>query len=67
MNGSNSLDESDRRPLRLCPPCLKKVAWNLDFDVLSRYAKLRDFYQAHGLSEEAEWVERRMARIRREA
>ena len=66
MNGSNSLDESDRRPLRLCPPCLKKLAWNTGFDVLARYGELCGFYQARGLSEEADWVESRMARIRRE-
>ncbi len=27
MCGSNSMDESDRRPLALCPECLAKVCW----------------------------------------
>lgn len=66
MNGSNSLEESDRRPLRLCPPCLRKLAWNTGFDVLVRYAALRDFCREHGLDDEADWTEERMARIRRE-
>lgn len=63
MNGSNSLEESDRRPLALCPPCLAKLQWNIGFDVLDRYTKLCAFYGEHGLTREAEWVEKRMRRI----
>src|SRR5262249_31133159 len=29
MNGSNSLAESDRKPLHVCPVCLRKLCWNL--------------------------------------
>ena len=63
MNGSNSLEESDRQPLRLCPPCLKKLQWNRGFDVVARYGKLLDFYRKHGLAPEADWVEKRLAAI----
>jgi archaemetzincin len=61
MNGSNSLAESDRRPIHLCPECLKKFRWNLGFDVAERYEGLRKFYAAHGMTAEADWVARRLA------
>ena len=64
MNGSNSLDESDRQPLRLCPVCLKKLQWNRGFDVLARYGRLLAFYREHGLDEEAALVAARVVRIR---
>lgn len=63
MNGSNSLEESDRQPLRLCPPCLRKLQWNRGFDVVARYGKLRDFYRENGLAPEAEWIDKRLAAI----
>lgn len=64
MNGSNSLEESDTQPLRLCPPCLRKLQWNRGFEVVARYEKLRDFHRANGLLPEAEWIEKRLAAIR---
>jgi archaemetzincin len=63
LNGSNSLSESDGRPLFLCPVCLKKLTWNLRFDVLDRYESLLAFYEAEGLSAEARWTRDRIARI----
>jgi archaemetzincin len=61
MNGSISLDESDRRPIHLCPECLKKFRWNLGFDVVEHYEGLRKFYAAHGMTAEAGWVAKRLA------
>lgn len=61
MNGSNSLGESDRRPIHLCPECLKKFRWNLGFGVVERYEGLRKFYAAHGMTAEADWVAKRLA------
>lgn len=66
MNGSNSLAESDRRHLHLCPVCLRKLAWNRGFDIRERYRKLRAFYKKHGLEREADWVARRLKEIDRE-
>jgi len=63
MNGSNSLDESDGRPLFLCPVCLRKLQWNLRFDVLDRYERLAGFYEACDLAFEARWTKGRIARI----
>jgi len=64
MNGSNSLAESDRRPLHLCPDCLRKLRWNLGLDVVARYEALAEFYRRHGLGAEAEWVARRLRQCR---
>jgi archaemetzincin len=61
MNGSNSLAESDRRPIHLCPECLKKFRWNIGFDVTGRYEGLRKFYAARGMTAEADWVAKRLA------
>jgi archaemetzincin len=47
LNGSNSIFESDQRPMFLCPDCLEKLAWNLGFDPPARYAGLAAFYDRH--------------------
>jgi archaemetzincin len=60
MNGSNSMDESDRAPMHLCPDCLKKFRWNIGFDVVDRYAALAKFYRAHDMAAEADWVDKRL-------
>ena len=63
MNGSNSLDETDRSPATLCPVCLKKLAWNLHFDMRRRYASLLAVYEREGLTELARWTEARLQKI----
>lgn len=63
MNGSNNLEESDRRPIHLCPVCLKKLAWNGELDVRARYRDLVSFYEEAGLKPEAAWVQRRLKAI----
>lgn len=65
MNGSNSLEETDRRPMALCPDCLKKLQWCIGFDLLDRYPKLAAFYDAHGLTDQAQWTRKRIERIER--
>lgn len=67
MNGSNSLAETDRQPLALCPECLKKLQWRIGFDVRERYEALAAFYEKAGLADEAVWVKKRLARIGEEA
>jgi archaemetzincin len=64
MCGCNSLEESDRRPIHLCPECLKKVRWNIGFDVVGRYQGLKKFYEAHEMKDEAAWVEQRIQECR---
>lgn len=63
MQGSNSLEELDGRTLDLCPICLRKLQWNLGFDVVERERRLADFYRRHGLAEDAARVEDRLRRL----
>jgi archaemetzincin len=62
MNGSNSLSETDGAPMHYCPLCHRKLIWNLAFEPAKRYAALQTFYKKHGLKQEAEWTEARIAR-----
>ncbi len=64
MNGSNSLEESDRRPLRLCPFCLKKLQWNRGFDPIQRYERLKEFLEDEKLLQDAAWIKLRLKRLR---
>lgn len=63
MNGSNSLDETDRSSMHLCPVCLHKLQWNLKFDVMRRYRELRDIYARAGYADLADWTRRRIASL----
>lgn len=45
MNGSNTLDETDRAPMHLCPVCLRKLDAATSPDHLMRYTKLKKTYQ----------------------
>jgi archaemetzincin len=64
MNGSNHLQESDRRPLHLCPVCLRKLQFSVGFDVARHYGDLARFYRQEGFSDEAAWVAPRLEKIR---
>lgn len=61
MNGSNHLNELDSHSFFLCPVCLRKLRHRLQFDVAKRYRELRVYCQQQKLTEEAAWVERRLA------
>ncbi|MFW5966898.1 MAG: archaemetzincin [Persicimonas sp.] len=62
LNGSNHLDEADRRPMHLCPVCLRKLQWSSQFDVLERYFHLDEFYRSFGFEQAAEFVRSRIER-----
>ena len=64
MNGSNHLPEMDRRPLRLCPEDLRKLQWSVGFDVRERYHHLAKLYHELGLTDEAAWIEQRLAHLK---
>lgn len=64
MNGSNHLQESDARPLHLCPVCLRKLQFSTEFDVVDRYHKLLKFYRSAGFTKEVRWVSSRLKKIR---
>jgi len=63
MNGSNSLEESDRRPLHLCPICRKKLQWNRELDIIKRYEGLKEFFEDQDLGQEVAWISLRLKRI----
>lgn len=63
MNGSNHLEESDRRPLHLCPVDLRKLHWAVEFDMIGRYERLFAFWRRAGVLDEAGWVERRLGKL----
>ena len=63
MNGSNHLQESDARPLTLCPVCLRKLHLSIGFNVVDRYRKLLWFYQKAGFDPETRWVANRIKKI----
>jgi len=67
LNGSNHLQESDSRPLSLCPVCLRKLQFSIGFDVVDRYRGLLKFYQKFGFDHEAGWVTKRLKRISADA
>ncbi|EMI42094.1 archaemetzincin [Rhodopirellula sp. SWK7] len=65
MCGSNSLSESDRRPLYLCPNCVAKIIWSTNSDPVERFEKLLGFCQKHELDDEAEYYANALKATRR--
>jgi archaemetzincin len=63
MNGSNHLEESDARPLHLCPVDLRKLQWSIGFNAVERYRRLRDFHRQAGFEDEAQWLDRRLRHL----
>jgi archaemetzincin len=62
MNGSNSLEESDGRPLELCPVCMAKLCRSLDLDPAERAGRVAGALEGLGLPAEA-GRERKMQRL----
>jgi len=63
MNGSNSLEESDRNPAYLCPIDLHKLQYVLKFEVVERYKLLLDFYLDHaGFEVILSWLQKAIAK-----
>jgi archaemetzincin len=60
MNGSNSLEESDRGPLPFCSECELKLWWNCGLDPLPRYRALVAFGERHGLERVTKEWQRRL-------
>lgn len=55
MQGSNSLEESDRQPLYLCPECHAKLTYATGKDPQQRMRDLIEFCGEHNLVEEANY------------
>jgi len=58
MCGTNSLTESDRRPLAFCAECVAKICWSTGSDPAKRFRELAGFCSKHGLEDEADFYER---------
>lgn len=58
MRGCNSLYESDRYPMWLCPECMAKVCYSTRSDPVNRYLRLAEFCARIGLKEEVMMFER---------
>jgi archaemetzincin len=52
MNGTNNMEESDSRPNALCSVCLRKLYWNIGFDVVERNKKIKNYFIQHLLWED---------------
>jgi archaemetzincin len=48
MNGSNHLEENQKKSMLLCPVCLRKLQFNIKFDILERYENLFHVCQKSG-------------------
>ncbi|XP_061611888.1 arylsulfatase G-like isoform X2 [Phyllopteryx taeniolatus] len=54
MQGSNHLEESDRRPLDLCPICLRKLQVSVGFNIAERYKALLQWMEEEPRATQAE-------------
>lgn len=57
MAGSNSLEESDRRPNYFCPQCDLKVCGNTQTDPVARYLRLAQFWADLGQTATAKYYQ----------
>ena len=53
MNGANSQEESDRKPLTCCPECMAKICWATRTSPIHRFEKLIKFCKDYGFDNEA--------------
>jgi len=65
MSGSNHLDESESKPLHLCPVDLRKFQLVCKFYPVERYEKMLEFYKRFGdlFADEIKWITSMLAHI----
>lgn len=54
MSGTNGLMETDRRPMDVCPECMAKIVWAMNYEPQKRYENLAEFWKKQGNSDEYE-------------
>jgi archaemetzincin len=64
MNGSNSLFESDRRPLAFCPQCLAKLCWAMQCSPLQHCSAMQLFCTTNNLTAPARLFARQAELLR---
>ncbi len=52
MSGTNSLAETDRRPLDTCAECTMKIAWAMNYPPAHRYKSLAKFWRKRGRADD---------------
>ena len=52
MNGANSQEESDRKPLTCCPECMAKICWATKTNPIVRFERLIKFCTDNNLDNE---------------
>lgn len=57
MCGCNHQEESDRKPLYLCPECDAKLQWATAAEPKARYLRLAAFFEKHNFDDEQVWFE----------
>ncbi len=61
MSGTNHLGETDRRPLDVCPECMAKIAWAMNYEPTERYQNLAKFWHEQGFAERSiEFLEKKV-------
>jgi archaemetzincin len=63
MSGTNSLSETDRRPLDVCPECMAKICWATNTSPRERYERLARFCADNGLEDERRFFEAEAAAV----
>ncbi len=58
MCGTNSLRETDRHPIWLCPECPSKILYDTKADKIVRYKKLANFCKTNELTKEQKFFEK---------
>jgi archaemetzincin len=64
MSGTNSLAETDSRPIDTCPECMAKICWMTGTKPEERYERLAAFCQKYGLGKEADEFTRKASAVR---
>ena len=65
MSGTNHLGETDRRPLDVCPECLAKICWAMNYDPADRYEKLAKFWREQSSPEEAQMFTKKAEAVKK--
>ncbi|PIF33410.1 archaemetzincin [Flavobacterium sp. 9] len=58
MNGTNSMDETDRHSIRLCSVCQRKLNSCIPYDNKKRLTDLEKYFKKNGLSDESELMKK---------
>ncbi|WP_337964664.1 Zn-dependent protease [uncultured Flavobacterium sp.] len=58
MNGTNSMDETDRHSIRLCSVCQRKLNSCISYDNKKRLTDLEKYFKKNGLNDESELMKK---------